>query len=305
MSLQSEIPILQTTVKQDHDIHSPPHSNPAAGEAAVKVTADIVQTNRRPRSSKRWWADLLWASIIPVVVVVLWQWAGGAGWISPEFMPTPWVILKSLIHLIASGDLAYQIGVSIQRTLLGFAIGGLLGLVFGCLTGMFRKAEYLLDPSIQVLRLVPHLAIAPLIILWFGFGETSKIAIIISGSFFPMYINTYAGIRQVDGKWFEVGKVLEFKPYQRFTRLIVPGALPSILLGVRLSLAVSWISLVVAELVGSTAGIGFMINEAKQNSDTPVIFVGILIFAVVGKLIDSLVRLLERRWLHWRDSYRG
>ena len=305
MSLQSEIPIPQTTVKQDHDIHSSPHSNPAAGEAAVKVTADIVQTNRQPRSSKKWWADLLWASIIPVVVVVLWQWAGGAGWISPEFMPTPWVILKSLIHLIASGDLAYQIGVSIQRTLLGFAIGGLLGLVFGCLTGMFRKAEYMLDPSIQVLRLVPHLAIAPLIILWFGFGETSKIAIIISGSFFPMYINTYAGIRQVDGKWFEVGRVLEFKPYQRFTRLIVPGALPSILLGVRLSLAVSWISLVVAELVGSTAGIGFMINEAKQNSDTPVIFVGILIFAVVGKLIDSLVRLLERRWLHWRDSYRG
>ncbi|WP_212983642.1 ABC transporter permease [Paenibacillus cineris] len=305
MSLQSEIPIPQTTVKQDLGIHSPPHSNPAGGEDAVKVTADIVQTNRQPRSSKRWWADLLWASIIPVMVVVLWQWAGVAGWISPEFMPTPWVILKSLIHLIASGDLTYQIGVSIQRTLLGFAIGGLLGLVFGCFTGMFRKAEYLLDPSIQVLRLVPHLAIAPLIILWFGFGETSKIAIIISGSFFPMYINTYAGIRQVDGKWFEVGRVLEFKPYQRFTRLIVPGALPSILLGVRLSLAVSWISLVVAELVGSTAGIGFMINEAKQNSDTPVIFVGILIFAVVGKLIDSLVRLLERRWLHWRDSYRG
>ncbi|MBB3126689.1 sulfonate transport system permease protein [Paenibacillus rhizosphaerae] len=305
MSLQSEIPIPQTTVKQEREIHTPPHSHPEAGEGAVKAAKDIVQTNRQPRSTKSWWADLLWASVIPVVVVVLWQWAGGAGWISPEFMPTPWVILNSLIHLVASGDLAYHIGVSIQRTLLGFAIGGLLGLVLGCFTGMFRKAEYLLDPSIQVLRLVPHLAIAPLIILWFGFGETSKIAIIISGSFFPMYINTYAGIRQVDGKWFEVGRVLEFKPYQRFTRLIVPGALPSILLGVRLSLAVSWISLVVAELVGSTAGIGFMINEAKQNSDTPVIFVGILIFAVVGKLIDSLVRLLERRWLHWRDAYRG
>ncbi|OZB98704.1 ABC transporter permease [Paenibacillus sp. XY044] len=305
MSLQNEMPIPQTTVKQERVAHSVPPPHPEAGAGTVNIAEEVVQAIRRPGSIKKWWGDLLWASMIPVVVVVLWQWAGGAGWISPEFMPTPWVILKSLIRLIASGDLAYHIGVSLQRTLLGFAIGGMLGLVLGCITGLFRKAEHLLDPSIQVLRLVPHLAIAPLIILWFGFGETSKIAIIISGSFFPLYINTYAGIRQVDGKWFEVGRVLEFKPYQRFTRLIVPGALPSILLGVRLSLAVSWISLVVAELVGSTAGIGFMINEAKQNSDTPVIFVGILIFAVVGKLIDSLVRLLERKWLHWRDTYSG
>ncbi len=188
---------------------------------------------------------------------------------------------------------------------MGFLIGGVLGLVLGVLTGLFRSAEYVLDPSIQVLRLVPHLAIAPLIILWFGFGEVSKIAIILSGSFFPLYINTFMGIRGVDNKLFEVARVLGFSPYQKLRRLILPAALPGILLGLRLSLAVAWIGLVVAELIGSQSGVGFLINEAKQNSNTPVIFVGILIFAIIGKLIDSLFKALERRLLFWRDSYEG
>ncbi|MNV47605.1 putative aliphatic sulfonates transport permease protein SsuC [compost metagenome] len=204
-----------------------------------------------------------------------------------------------------SGGLAHHLGVSLGRAFLGFLIGGAAGLLLGVLNGLFRSAEYLLDPGIQVLRLVPHLAIAPLIILWFGFGEVSKVAIILSGSFFPLYINTFLGIRHSDPKLQEVGRVLGFTPFQRLRRLILPSALPNILLGVRLSLGVAWIGLVVAELIGSQSGVGFLINEAKQNSNTPVIFVGILIFAVIGKLIDSLVRLLERKFLSWRDSYSG
>lgn len=191
------------------------------------------------------------------------------------------------------------------RAGIGFLIGGILGLLFGLLTGLFRSAEYLVDPSVQVLRIVPHLAIAPLIILWFGFGEVSKIVIIISGSFFPLYINTFMGIRNVENKLFEVARVLGFSPYQRLRKLILPAALPSILLGLRLSLAVAWIGLVVAEMIGSQSGIGFLINEAKQNTNTPVIFVGIIIFAIVGKLIDSLFRIIERKFLFWRDSYQG
>lgn len=255
------------------------------------------------------WKSLLsdWGTgaIIPVVTIVLWQLAGSTGLISAQFLPTPLSIARAFTGLLVTGELTHHLGVSMGRAGVGFLIGGVLGLLFGVLTGLFRNVEYVLDPSVQVLRLVPHLAIAPLIILWFGFGEMSKVVIILTGSFFPLYINTFMGIRNVDNKLFEVSRVLGFSPYQRLRRLILPAALPGILLGLRLSLAVAWIGLVVAELIGSQSGIGFLINEAKQNSNTEVVFVGIIIFAIVGKLIDSLFRIIERKFLFWRDSYEG
>ncbi|MBY9077005.1 ABC transporter permease [Paenibacillus sp. HN-1] len=278
-----------------------------AAEGSFKPEAK-AKAAERVGAASRWRAylsDLGAGALVPAIVVVLWQAGARAGWLSPEFLPSPLTIVQSFIELTVSGGLAQHLGVSLGRAFLGFLIGGAAGLLLGVLNGLFRSAEYLLDPGIQVLRLVPHLAIAPLIILWFGFGEVSKVAIILSGSFFPLYINTFLGIRNSDPKLQEVGRVLGFTAFQRLRRLILPSALPSILLGVRLSLGVAWIGLVVAELIGSQSGVGFLINEAKQNSNTPVIFVGILIFAVIGKLIDSLVRLLERKFLSWRDSYSG
>ncbi|WP_246183221.1 ABC transporter permease [Paenibacillus methanolicus] len=260
---------------------------------------------RRPGYWKRTGADLGLALILPIVLLAAWQYAGSSGIASPEFLPTPIAIAERLAGLLGSGELLHHLGVSIGRALTGFAIGGSLGLLLGLLTGLLREAEYVLDPSVQLLRLVPHLAVAPLIILWFGFGEVSKVVIIANGAFFPMYLNTYLGIRSADNKLFEVARTLEFRPLRRLTRLTIPSAAPHLLLGLRLSLAVSWIGLVVAELIGSRSGVGFLINEAKQNAATDIIFVGILLFAVVGKLIDSLVRLLERRWLRWRDGYQG
>jgi len=244
-------------------------------------------------------------ALIPLLILLVWQIGGEIGWISRDFLPSPLAIAESFAGLAGSGELLHHLGVSAGRAGLGFVVGGGLGLALGIATGMIRRLEYLLDPSLQVLRLVPHLAIAPLIILWFGFGETSKVAIIVSGSFFPLYVNTFLGIRNVDGQLFEVARSLEFSRTKRLLRLVLPAAMPNILMGLRLSLAVSWIGLAVAEFVGSTSGIGFLINEAKQNGQPEVIFVGILIFAVVGKLVDSAVRLLESRWLHWRDSYQG
>ncbi|MEC0168197.1 ABC transporter permease [Paenibacillus graminis] len=263
-----------------------------------------VRTSRSPYG-KRFLSGFGTGAALPAAGIAVWQLAGSAGLASPEFLPTPLSILSAFAGLTVSGELAHHLGVSMGRAGIGFLIGGILGLLFGVLTGLFRSAEYLLDPSVQVLRLVPHLAIAPLIILWFGFGEVSKVVIIISGSFFPLYINTFMGIRGVDNKLFEVAKVLGFNPVQKLRRLILPAALPGILLGLRLSMAVAWIGLVVAELIGSQSGVGFLINEAKQNSNTEVIFVGILIFAVVGKLIDTLFRIIEHKFLHWRDSYQG
>jgi len=264
-----------------------------------------IQTSRNPAGWKLLLSDISVGAVIPVVTLVAWQLAGAFGVVSEAFLPTPLAIAKAFVNLVVTGELAHHLGVSMGRAGIGFLIGGVLGLLLGVLTGLFRKAEYVLDPSLQVFRLVPHLAIAPLIILWFGFGELSKIAIILSGSFFPLYINTFMGIRHVDNKLFEVARVLGFNRVQKLRRLILPAALPSILLGLRLSLAVAWIGLVVAELIGSQSGVGFLINEAKQNSNTEVIFVGIILFAIVGKLIDSLFKVIEHRFLFWRDSYQG
>ncbi|CAH1221936.1 Putative aliphatic sulfonates transport permease protein SsuC [Paenibacillus auburnensis] len=291
------IEVIIKTAKAVREAHDYSGTAPKVASNKVKKTAPI-----RLKSLLSDWGT---GAIIPLAVLTVWQLAGSAGLISPQFLPAPLSILSAFAALTASGELTHHLGVSIGRAGTGFVIGGIFGLLFGVLTGLFRKAEYLLDPSIQVLRLVPHLAIAPLIILWFGFGEVSKVAIILSGSFFPLYINTFMGIRGVDNKLFEVARVLGFSPLQKLRRLILPAALPSMLLGLRLSMAVAWIGLVVAELIGSQSGVGFLINEAKQNSNTEVIFVGIIIFAVVGKLIDSLFRIIERKLLHWRDSYQG
>jgi ABC-type nitrate/sulfonate/bicarbonate transport system, permease component len=285
-----------------------PETNHGTGSAEGQRAVAGGAAKRKSKSSRLAAAilkDIVIGAAIPAVLLILWQIAASAGYISPVFMPSPASILSAFWTLAASDNLVHHLLVSMGRAGLGFLIGGAAGLLLGLLTGLFRKAQYLLDPSFQVLRLIPHLAIAPLIILWFGFGETSKIAIIVTGSFFPLYINTFLGIRNVDNKLFEVSRILGFSPLKRLTGLILPASLPDILIGVRISLAVSWIGLVVAELIGSRAGIGFLINEAKQNSDTSVIFVGIIIFAVIGKLIDSLMKALEVRWLNWRDSYKG
>ncbi|WP_442956795.1 ABC transporter permease [Priestia sp. GS2] len=224
---------------------------------------------------------------------------------SSTVLPTPLDIVIAFQQLILTGELPSHLQVSIFRAALGFLVGAGLGLVFGIIVGFSSKTEAYMDPSIQMLRTVPHLAVAPLFILWFGFGEVSKVLLIAKGAFFPIYVNTFLGIRGVDSKLFDVARILQFSRWKQVTRLILPAALPSILLGIRLSLGIAWLGLVVAELMGSSEGIGYMIMDARQFSQTDIVFVGIIIFAVVGKLSDSFVRLLEKRLLKWRESYTG
>ncbi|MFH5181623.1 ABC transporter permease [Paenibacillus sp. TAB 01] len=273
-------------------------------QAAARNGEKLRSVGGGPRRKNKW-NDVWIGAGLPVLLLLVWQLAGDAGKVSSAFLPTPLHIGETLAQLAATGELFRHLGVSIGRAALGFALGGGLGLIVGTLVGLSRKAERLMDPSMQALRQVPHLAVAPLIILWFGFGELSKVLIIAQGAYFPMYVQTFLGIRSVDNKLVEVARVLQFGRWKWITRLIIPAALPNVLLGLRLSLAVSWLGLVVAELIGSQSGVGFLINFAKQNSLTETIFVGIVIFAVVGKLVDSLVRLLEKYWLGWRDSYQG
>ncbi|ASA24222.1 ABC transporter permease [Paenibacillus donghaensis] len=243
--------------------------------------------------------------LLPGSVVILWQLLSHYGMISEMLFPSPLTIAQSFITLSASGDLWDNFSISAGRVFAGFLLGGGLGLFLGLLTGLFRRSERLLDPSLQMIRMVPSLAVVPLFILWFGIGEESKILLIAKGAFFPLYINTFMGIRGVDNKLFEVARVLGFSRLKQVLRLVLPAALPNIILGVRLSLGLSWLGLVVAELIASTSGIGYMMSDARQFADTPVVFVGIMVFAVAGLASDSIIRLGEQRLLRWQDQYQG
>ncbi|MCY8912045.1 ABC transporter permease [Bacillus atrophaeus] len=276
-------------------------------KAAATTAGSLQKTNvsqKRKNTAKNvyGWVKGL---VLPFGIIAVWQIAGSMEIVSATVLPTPLVILLTFKDLIVSGELFVHLKISVYRAAAGFLSGAGLGLLIGLLVGFSRKTEHYIDPSLQMLRTVPHLAVTPLFILWFGFDETSKILLIALGAFFPVYINTFLGIRGVDSKLFDVAKVLEFPWYRQMTKLILPAALPSILLGIRLSLGIAWLGLVVAELMGSSEGIGYMIMDARQFSQTNKVFVGIIIFAVVGKLTDSFVRFLERKLLKWRNSYQG
>jgi sulfonate transport system permease protein len=243
--------------------------------------------------------------LIPAIVLIVWQLLGNAEKISVLLFPKPTLIFETLWSLLQSGELIGHLKISVTRTITGFLLGGALGLFFGLVVGLFRHVERTLDPSFQMIRMVPHLAVTALFILWFGIGETSKVLLIAKGAFFPLYINTFLGIRNADNKLFEVSKVLGFGHFKRTFLLAIPSSLPNIFLGIRLSLGIAWLSLVVAELLGSTEGLGYMMMDARLLGRTSVVFVGILTFAVIGKSADSLVRYIERRSLRWRDSYTG
>ncbi|PEE36797.1 sulfonate ABC transporter permease [Bacillus cereus] len=274
-------------------------------KAVMKPASITIKKNGIKKVRKLNVKVLVRAITIPIIILIIWQLAGVFGLVSKTVLPTPLDIFLAFQELIKTGELFGHLSISVFRAAAGFFIGGGLGIILGTIVGFSTRSEQYLDPSVQMLRTVPHLAVAPLFVLWFGFGETSKVLLIADGAFFPLYVNAFLGIRGVDSKLFDVARVLEFSKRKLITKLILPAALPNLLLGARLSLGVAWVSLVVAELMGSTEGIGYMIMDARQFSNTDIVFVGIIIFAFVGKFSDSLVRLLEVKFLRWRDNFKG
>ncbi|PDY17843.1 MULTISPECIES: ABC transporter permease [Bacillus cereus group] len=274
-------------------------------KAVMKPASITIKKNGIKKVRKLNVKVLVRAITIPVIILIIWQLAGVFGLVSKTVLPTPLDIFLAFQELIKTGELFGHLSISVFRAAAGFFIGGGLGIILGTIVGFSTRSEQYLDPSVQMLRTVPHLAVAPLFVLWFGFGETSKVLLIADGAFFPLYVNAFLGIRGVDSKLFDVARVLEFSKRKLITKLILPAALHNLLLGARLSLGVAWVSLVVAELMGSTEGIGYMIMDARQFSNTDIVFVGIIIFAFVGKFSDSLVRLLEVKFLRWRDNFKG
>lgn len=241
--------------------------------------------------------------IFPVVVIALWQISSQLGWLSTRVLPEPWAVLKAFWALAVSGEIWTHVAVSSWRALTGFAIGGGLGLLLGLLTGTFRSAETLLDTTFQMIRNIPALALIPLVILWFGIDETAKLFLVALGVFFPIYLNTFHGIRSVDKGLIEMARSYGLKGWALYSQVILPGAVASILVGVRFSLGLMWVLLIVAETISAQSGIGYMTMNAREFLQTDVVLVGILLYALLGKLADVAAKALEGWWLRWHPGY--
>jgi sulfonate transport system permease protein len=235
------------------------------------------------RSPTRWISFFQTRSLIPwllpAVALIIWQAGAQAGWITMRTLPPPLSILTAAISLSKTGELEKQVLISCQRAALGFLGGGSLGLGLGLLNGLSRPAELVLDTSLQMLRNVPHLAIIPMVILWFGIGEGAKLFLVALGVFFPIYLNTFHGVRMIDQSLIEMGRVYRLGRWAMFWRVILPGAMPSILIGVRYGLGITWLTLIVAETISSSSGIGYMTMNAREFLETDVVLLGILICA--------------------------
>ncbi|WP_037246687.1 aliphatic sulfonate ABC transporter permease SsuC [Rhodoferax saidenbachensis] len=241
--------------------------------------------------------------LVPLALIALWQLSASRGWLSSRVLPAPLDVATAAWTLAESGELWTHVKVSAGRALTGLAIGGGLGLLLGLLTGSVRVFETLLDSTIQMVRNVPALAMIPLVILWFGIDESAKLFLIAVSVFFPIYLNTFHGIRNVDPQLIEMGRTYGLSRWQLYRQIILPGALSSILVGLRFSLGLMWVILIVAETISAQSGIGYMTMNAREFLQTDIVLVGILLYALLGKLADLFARALEQYWLRWHPGY--
>ncbi|WP_432723496.1 aliphatic sulfonate ABC transporter permease SsuC [Jeongeupia wiesaeckerbachi] len=242
-----------------------------------------------------------WA--VPALLLLAWQWFASHGVLTSRILPAPSAVFDAAVRLVESGELWAHLKVSFWRAAVGFGIGGGLGLLLGLITGLSRRGELLLDTTVQMVRNIPPLALIPLVILWFGIDEAAKLFLVAFGTLFPVYINTYHGIRSVDTGLVEMARSYGLRGWPLFRDVILPGALPSILVGVRFALGFAWILLIVAETISASSGIGYLAMNAREFLQTDVVVLAILLYAVLGKGSDVAARGLERVWLRWHPAY--
>ncbi|MEF3331330.1 ABC transporter permease subunit [Oceanobacillus oncorhynchi] len=252
----------------------------------------------------KWYNNQLFPWLLPIVVVLLWQVLGDRSLIKSTMLPTPLEVVEAGKNLFQTGELQKHVYISTERAIIGFFIGGTIGFLLGLFNGTVLFLEKLIDTSIQMIRTIPHLALIPLVILWFGIGESAKIFLVAVGVMFPIYINTFNGIKNVDYKLIEMGKVYGMSKWQLFTNIILPGAMPNILVGIRYALGVTWISLIVAETIGADAGIGYLATTAREFMQMDIVVLTIVLYAILGKLSDFIAKVCEQRLLKWNPAYR-
>jgi sulfonate transport system permease protein len=242
------------------------------------------------------------AWLVPALALVVWEILVDQRVVPARILPAPSDVLAAFVRLTSSGELPRHLSISFQRAAVGFALGGSIGLLLGFVNGISRVSEVLFDSPMQMIRNIPHLALLPIVILWFGIGEESKVFLVALGAVFPIYVNTFHGIRAIDPGLRELAQVYQIGRWKVFTEIVLPGALPGILLGVRYALGITWLTLIVAETIAARSGIGFMAMNAREFLETEVVVLSILLYALFGKTADSVARFLERRFLQWHHS---
>ncbi|MGW1753415.1 ABC transporter permease [Streptomyces mirabilis] len=272
-----------------------------AAQSAPPELVPIVPLSTRRTRVPRW----LRRTSGPLLLLALWQLLSSTGVLTPDFLASPGTIARVGGHLIADGSLPHAMGVSLQRVAVGLLLGTLVGTGLALVSGLFRIGEDLVDASVQMLRTVPFVGLIPLFIIWFGIGEAPKIAIITLGVSFPLYLNVYAGIRGVDSQLIEAGESLGLSRWGLVRHVVLPGALPGAMTGLRYSLGIAWLALVFAEQINADAGIGFLMVQARDFLRTDVIVVCLIVYAFLGLLADFVVRSLERLLLQWRPTFTG
>lgn len=268
------------------------------------LTVDKARREQTKTRQKRWQApDFMVRLLSPLALLLIWELASQSGLLPSRVIAAPSQIGGTLWAMIESGELATHLWVSLQRAMLGLSIGVAIGVVAALITGLSKKGEVILDSPMQMLRTIPSLALVPLFILWFGIGEFTKIALIVTGTTFPVYLNLYSGIRNIDPKLIEAANTLGLNRRQLIWHVILPGSLPSFFVGLRYSLGISWLALVFVEQINTTAGIGYLASDARDFMRTDVIVICLLIYSILGLVIDALIRTLERYALAWRPTF--
>ena len=244
--------------------------------------------------------------LLPTLLLLLWQ-AVSTWQLLPEQylrnISSPWAVVQAGWHLLASGELWGHLGISAARAGAGLLFGGIIGLSLGVATGLSPLLRTLLDTFLQMLRNIPHLALIPLVILWFGIDESAKVFLVALGTFFPIYLNTFHGIRNVDASLIEMAQSYGLSGWRLFKEVILPGALPSVLVGLRFSLGIMWLTLIVAETISASSGIGYLAMHAREFFQADVIIFTILVYAALGFVADWIARVLEQRLLRWHPAY--
>jgi len=264
----------------------------------------VVDSSARRRPTWVPKPDGLIPWLVPLLIVIIWQFACVTGFVSSRVLPAPTDVLAAGWKLLASGELLRNMWVSFWRAGVGFLIGGAIGFAFGLANGLSQLSAKLTDTTLQMVRNIPHLALIPLVIIWFGIDEAAKLFLVALGVFFPIYLNTLHGVRTVDPQLIEMGKIYGMSDAELFRRVIFPGALPSIFVGVRFALGIMWLTLIVAETIAASSGLGYMAMQAREFLQIDIVVLSILIYALLGKLADSAARVMERLTLSWNPAFR-
>ncbi|MEC4020304.1 ABC transporter permease [Streptomyces sp. H27-D2] len=280
--------------------HAPPGIS-AVSPSIPSGLEPVVPRSARRRPVPRWLRRI----VGPGVLLALWQILSVTGVLHPDILASPGTIARAGADLIADGTLPSAMGVSLRRVALGLVLGGVVGIVLALVSGLSRLGEDLVDASVQMLRTVPWVGLIPLFIIWLGIGEAPKIALIALGVAFHLYLNVYAGIRGVDEQLIEAGSSLGLSRWGLIRHVVLPGALPGAMTGLRYSLATAWLALVFGEQVNADDGIGFLMNQAREFFRTDVIVVCLVVYAFLGLTADVVVRTLERLLLQWRPTFTG